>query len=167
MGGAIALSVTLACQDAAANSPEALLPREMLLGAVLLAPMTNIAEKSKPSPWMMPLLQAVPHMTPFPLLSRNKTHREPSSLPQGLACMPGIRSIGLLSPSGLDPDKQYADPERRRQFPTSEPHQILTNALVLLFRREMCVNDALTYQGSMCLATGSSLLRLATELHSR
>jgi len=79
MGGAIALSVTLACQDAAANAAGS----AQFRGAVLLAPMTNIAEKSKPSPWVMPLLQ-------------------------GLACMPLIRSIGFLSPSGLDPDKQYA-----------------------------------------------------------
>ena len=57
MGGAIALSVTLACQDAAEDTT-CYAARSAVRGAVLLAPMTNIAEKSKPSPWVMPLLQA-------------------------------------------------------------------------------------------------------------
>ena len=59
--------------------------------------------------------------------------------------MPGLNSVGVLSPKGLAPDRQYADPERRA----------------------MCVDDPLTYSGAMCLSTASALLETMAAIETQ
>lgn len=90
----------------------------MFRGAVLLGPMVQVA---KPPPaWQLPVLKL-------------------------LASVPGLRSIGVLKPSGLASDKQYKDPERRA----------------------VCDDDELGFHGDMCLATGKSLLDASLGLEAR
>lgn len=89
-------------------------------GCVLMAPMVKIAESAKPPPCQLCCLQC-------------------------LACVPGIRSIGLLSPKGLAPEKQYRD----------------------LHRLKECTEDPLSFGGKICLATGASLLSVCGELEGR
>lgn len=90
---------------------------DLYRGAVLLAPMVKI--ENKPPAWQMPVLEL-------------------------LACVPLIRSIGVISPKGLASDKQYRDPERRA----------------------VCDNDPLRFHGSMCLATGRSLIQASLQLEA-
>ncbi|KAJ8600672.1 hypothetical protein CTAYLR_007442 [Chrysophaeum taylorii] len=87
-------------------------------GAVLLGPMIQV--QNPPPWWQLPVLRF-------------------------LAATPGIRSIGLLRPSGLASDKQYRDPERRR----------------------ICDDDPLGFHDPMCLATGKALLDAALDLEQR
>lgn len=85
-------------------------------GCVLLAPMILV---EKPPAWQMPFLEVA-------------------------AAIPGLRSLGVLSPAGLASDKQYRDPERRA----------------------ICDEDPLGYHGKMCLATGKALLTASLELEA-
>jgi len=89
-----------------------------LAGVVLLGPM--IQTSAQPPWWQLPLLRT-------------------------LASVPGLRSLGLIRPSGLQSDKQYRDPERRK----------------------ICDDDPLGYHDAMCLATGGALLDAIAQLQSK